>query len=144
MPVYRGPLVQRGVGTAGDGFQNTINAVTLDDDPTTTTGSAVDLGFRLENERDTIAVRVEVTKALAPTNLQFFLEFSDDSAFTNAWIHDEDGWAARVIGAGSISGTYRRVWKAPILAFYARLRAVGTGTDAANSFTVSAWIGREW
>ena len=145
MPVYRGPLAsERGVGTAGDGYQNTIDAVTLDDSPTTTTGAAVDLGFRRRDARDTISVRVEATKVAAPTNLQFFLEFSDDSAFTNVWVYDEDGWAARIVGAGSISGTYRRVWKAPIQARFARLRAAATGSDADNRFTVSAWIAREW
>jgi len=120
-------------------FTTTIDDVTLDDDPTAVSGTAVS-GLQAYH-KDGMIVRVSLAKASSPGQLNFYLEFSEDGS---TWYkHDEDGWGAKMLHGDSITNTPRIVWKAPILGSQARIRAVAPSgsTDASNTFTLTVEIG---
>jgi len=106
-----------------------IEAITFNDSTTTYTSSSFDVRPYCNG---LLLINLDVTGA--PTDIVFYLEFSDDNA----------NWYIYVIGAfGDLryedgAGDQMECLDFPILAPFLRLRAVATGTDAVKTFLITA------
>lgn len=128
MPEFGGQrraIRRRGIVTA-------IDAVVLDDDPTSTNS-------------DTIAVDpwtdfllfLSVLSAGTPTTVQFLVEFSDDGGTT--WYSYVQGlFAALYYEDGDTAAVKTECFSGKVHGRDMRIRAIAVGTDGSNTFTVSA------
>lgn len=119
---YLGPKKQTTTITA-------INAVVLDDSPTSILSSAINC-----EEYKEFLLEVDVAVTLAPTTVQFKVFFSDDD--TTYYQYMKDFWGLLLYEDSA--GAKTEALPGKIMGKYMKVQAVGVGTDAANKFTITA------
>lgn len=111
-----------------------INAVRLDDDPTTTTSTAVDVyGYK------EIIIETLVDSTLAPTDVVFQLQFSNDDG-VNFATYNLDYWANYRYEDTATASGLREVAVGRVLGKKMQFVATATGTSGTAFFDVSAWL----
>lgn len=109
-----------------------IDAVTLDDDPTSYNSAKVDVELW-----EHFLLYLDVDSTGSPTTVQFIVQFSDDGGTT--WYSYLQGlFAALYYEDVDTASGIKECFSGEVQGRDIRLRAVGAGTDANNSFTITA------
>lgn len=109
-----------------------IDAITLDDDPTSYNSSA-----QAVDEWRHFLLYLDVDSTGTPTTVRFILQFSDDEGTT--WYSYLQGlFASLYYEDQDTASGIKECFSGDVVGRDLRLRAVGTGTSASNSFTITA------
>ena len=112
-----------------------IDAVRIDDDPTSFNSAAHDV-----DGWSAVWLLIDIDSTLTPTHLRVLVQFSDDGG-TTWWDFEEGLWAS--LGWEDV-GTGGGINKAFLLPCSGiddiRIRVVGTGTNATNYFDVTVKV----
>jgi len=112
-----------------------IDAIRLDDDPTSYNGAAINVeGYTM------LAVDVFIDSTSAPTNVRLIAQFSVDGGTT--WADYVEGlWASLYWEDTATASGLRNCFHLPIAGWdRVRFRIVGTGTDGGNYFDVTVRV----
>ena len=109
-----------------------IDAIRLDNDPTFYNSDALDVeGYAM------VALLVAIDSTLAPTDVRIVVQFSDDGG-TTWWDYEEGFWASLYWEDTATATEIHKAFVLPVAGFDSmRIRAVATGTNAANYFDVT-------
>ena len=109
-----------------------IDGIRLDNDPTFYNSDALDIeGYGM------IALLVAIDSTLAPTDVRLLAQFSDDGG-TTWWDFEEGFWASLYWEDTATATEIHKAFILPVAGFdHMRIRAVATGTNAANYFDVT-------
>ena len=112
-----------------------INAVRIDDAPTAFNSSIVTVtGW------SGLLVLLFIDSTLAPTNIRFIAQHSDDGGAT-WWDFEEGLWASLMWEDTDTASGVRKSFLLPCAGHdTVRIRAVGTGTDAGNYFDITVKV----
>lgn len=114
-----------------------LNAVRLDDDPTSYNSAAYDV-----DGQSAAWVLVDIDSTLAPTAVRIIAQFSDDGG-TTWWDFVEGLWASLYWEDTDTAAGIKQAFLLPCGGIDdVRIRAVATGTDATNFFDVTVKIRR--
>ena len=111
---------------------NIINAQLLDDSPTSVNSSSFDVTLYRH-----LVVYIDLAFANTPSNIRLIAQFDRGSG--NWFDYSVDQW----VDLRYVPGQMPLVEAVPlnyVVGTTFRLRAVATGTTAANTFTISAWV----
>ncbi len=82
---------------------------------------------------------LQLDSAMAPTSIEFFVEYSPDGGTT--WFHYAQGLFASLIYDDTVVASgLNQVFRGKVAGEAMRVRVVGLGTDADNFFTFSSSI----
>ena len=109
-----------------------IDGIRLDNDPTFYNSAALDVeGYAM------VALLVAIDSTLAPTDVRIVVQFSDDGG-TTWWDYEEGFWASLYWEDTATATEIHKAFVLPVAGFdVMRIRAVATGTNAANYFDVT-------
>jgi len=111
-----------------------IDAVVLDDDPTSYNSDAVAVDPWTD-----FLLMLSVLSGGTPTTVQFILQFSDDGGTT--WYDYKQGlFAALFYEDADTVSVVEECFSGRVHGRDMRLRAVGTGTGASDTFTITATL----
>jgi hypothetical protein len=111
-----------------------IDAITLDDDPTSYNSDALDCsGFR------NFLLYLSVDSTSDPTTVQFLVQFSDDAG-TTWWTYKQGPFAALFYEDADTATEINECFSSVCAGRLMRIRAVGTGTDGTHTFKISAKV----
>jgi hypothetical protein len=111
-----------------------IDNITLDDDPTSYNSDALDCsGFRH------FLLYLKVDSTAAPTTVQFLVQFSDDGG-TTWWTYKLGPFASLYYEDADTATAVNECFSGDCAGRLMRIRAVGTGTDGSNKFTITAKV----
>ena len=85
------------------------------------------------------ALFLKIDSTLAPTDIRFIIQFSNDGG-TTWWDLQNDFFGDLRYEDTATATAIHEVLEGPCAGRLLRLRAVGTGTDATNFFTYSAYL----
>ena len=109
-----------------------INAVQLDDDPTSVEGAALTCkGYRY------FTLYLDLGATLTPTTLEIIVQFSDDGGTT--WYEYRQGLFAALFYEDTVivSGSgVKEVYQGNVIGQDCRVKAVAVGSNATNFFTI--------
>jgi len=111
-----------------------IDAVTLDDDPTSYNSDALDCsGFR------NFLLYVAIDSTSTPTTLQLLVQFSDDAG-TTWWTYKQGPFAALFWEDGDTATEINECFEGKCGGRLMRVRAVAVGSDGTKKFKVTAKV----
>jgi len=127
-----------GVPSQGDRKEEIIttlfDAQVIDDAPTSANSDAVDT-----EDYGSFGLFLDVLSSGSPTDIVFKIQFSNDGGTT--WFDlQNDFWGDLRYEDTQVASGIKEVMKGPCIGRKMRLRMVGTGTAAADKFTVSAYL----
>lgn len=139
-PTFGQPIVNKG-GAQRSNILHLFDGQVLDDDPTTV--NSVDDGafanILPSGSWDEFDLILQLDSTLAPTSIEFFVEYSPDGGTT--WMHYAQGLFASLIYDDTVVASgLNQVFRGIVAGENMRLRVVGLGTTADNFFTFSASI----
>jgi len=112
-----------------------INAIVLDDDPTAYNSALYDV-----TGESAIWILIGIESTLAPTNVRILPQISHDAG-TTWWDFEEGLWASLYWEDTDTAAGILKGYLLPVGGLDAiRIRAIGTGTDAGNTFTVTVRV----
>jgi len=117
-----------------DTIQTLINAVRLDDSPTSYNSDAINT----EDFTDFLLF-LNIDSTLAPTDVVFIVQFSDDGG-TTWYDYQNDFWGDLRYEDVATAAGIKECLHGKVGGRKMRLRAVATGTDATNYFDITAKI----
>ncbi|MCX6072013.1 MAG: hypothetical protein NTU91_14345 [Chloroflexi bacterium] len=111
-----------------------IDAITLDDDPTSYNSDALDCsGFR------NFLLYVAIDSTSTPTTLQLLVQFSDDGG-TIWWTYKQGPFAALFWEDADTATEINECFEGKCGGRLMRIRAVGVGTTSSAKFKVTAKV----
>lgn len=100
------------------------------------TTTAINSGAVVSDGWREFALLMQLSSSGSPTTIQIIPEFSDDGGTT--WYQLLEGvWASMFFEDTLLANTIRRVFTGPVVAGLMRVRIVGSGTTASNTFTAT-------
>jgi len=112
-----------------------INGVVLDDDPTSYSSAAFDV-----SGDSAVWVLIAIDSTGAPTDIRILAQISHDSG-TTWWDFEEGLWASLFWEDTDTASGILKGYLLPVGGMDAvRIRAIATGTDANNTFTVTVRV----
>ena len=139
-PTYGQPITNKGAVERSQ-ILHLFDAQVLDDDPTTV--NSVDNGAFAapmpSGTWDEFDLILQLDSTLAPTSIEFFVEWSPDGGTT--WMHYAQGLFASLIYDDTVVASgLNQVFRGIVAGENMRLRVVALGSNATNFFTFSASI----
>ena len=111
-----------------------IDAITLDDDPTSYNSTALDCsGFRK------FLLYLSVDSTNDPTTVQFLVQFSDDGG-TTWWTYKQGPFAALFYEDADTATEINECFSGDCAGRLIRIRAVAVGTTSDHTFKVTAKV----
>ena len=115
-----------------DGCTLLVDAVQIDDDPTSYNSAALDV-----TGKAAVWLLIDIDSTLAPTLLRVLPQFSDDGG-TTWWDFEEGLFASLAWEDTDTAAGINKTYLCPCAGQTSmRIRIVGTGTDANNYFDVT-------
>ncbi len=128
-------IIHGGVGSIErSALETSIDAITLDDDPTEVNGSAFACGsFRH------FTLYLDIDSTATPTTLQIIVQFSDDDGTT--WYDHLQGLFASLFYEDTVVASgVKEIFTGDCVGRKMRVRAVGVGTTSSNKFIITAKV----
>jgi hypothetical protein len=128
------PVDQRTLVARSEGIIPLIDQVVLDDAPTSYTSRAIPCGAYRH-----FGLYLRIKSASTPTTVQIFVDFLDE--LSGLWhVYKQGLFASLIYEDQDVATEQQEIFNGDLAGRSMRVRAVGTGTTSAATFTVSAAV----